>query len=168
LYQIAYLLTVISNGVPGDALPEHSAGVSGLTGAGSWQTLLSMIRVKVARVLVVCSLVVAIGGHWALLQSIAWIGMFAKFSQTCSLAEAWVKTFDGNHPCKLCIVVQEGKKSQQKQEPVPVQTKLDFFILNDKPFEPGPGFRLSGKIAIRSQFAHERFEQPPTPPPRVA
>jgi len=127
-----------------------------------------MIRVKVARGLIVCSLVVAIGGHWALLQSIAWVGMFAKFSQTCSFADAWVKTFDGNHPCKLCIVVQKGKESQQKQEPVPVQTKLDFFILNNKPFEPGQGFRPSGKIVVHSQFALERFEQPPTPPPRVA
>jgi len=127
-----------------------------------------MIRVKVARGLIVCSLVVAIGGHWALLQSIAWVGMFAKFSQTCSFAEAWVKTFDGNHPCKLCIVVQKGKESQQKQEPAPTQPKLDFFILNNKPFEPVHGFRLSGKIVIHPQFALERFEQPPTPPPRVA
>ena len=127
-----------------------------------------MIRVKVARGLIVCSLVVAIGGHWALLQSIAWVGMFAKFSQTCSFADAWVKTFDGNHPCKLCIVVQKGKESQQKQEPAPIQPKLDFFILNNKPFEVRRGFSISDGFPILSQFALERFEQPLTPPPRMA
>ena len=127
-----------------------------------------MMRAKVAQVLIVFSLVLAIGGHWALLQSIAWIGMLAKFSQTNSVSEAWVKTFDGKHPCKLCIAVQEGKKSEQEQESVRVERKLDFFILNNKPFALRRGFSISDGFPILSQFALERFEQPPTPPPRKA
>src|SRR5688572_9792696 len=111
-----------------------------------------MVRAKVAQVLIVFALVTAIGGYWVFLQSIAWIGMFAKFSQTSSLAEAWVKTFDGKHPCKLCITVREGQRSELKQESVPAETKLDFFLLNIQPFDLRRGFTISDSFPILSQF----------------
>ena len=40
-------------------------------------------------------LVLSLGLHWALLQSIAWVGMIASYSRVASLAEALSKTFDG-------------------------------------------------------------------------
>ena len=39
------------------------------------------------------------GGHWAMLQSVAWAGMVKDFSRTGTIAEAVTKTFDGKHPC---------------------------------------------------------------------
>jgi hypothetical protein len=78
---------------------------------------------------VVVALVFSTGGHWALLQVGAWAGMVVSYSQTDSLADALVKTFDGEHPCKLCKVVKEGRKAEQeKPVTLKVEQKLDFFL----------------------------------------
>jgi hypothetical protein len=81
------------------------------------------------RWLVVIALVLSTGGHWALLQVCAWAGMVVSYSQTDSLADALVKTFDGDHPCKLCKVVKEGRKAEQeKPAALKVEQKLDLFF----------------------------------------
>ena len=72
------------------------------------------------------ALVVATGGHWAVLQSVAWFGMFVNFSQTAPVMVALEKTFDGRHPCKLCKVVQAGQESEKKQEMQKLETKLPY------------------------------------------
>ena len=75
---------------------------------------------------VAAALILAVGGHWAVLQSIAWVGMVVSYSQTDSLNVALKKTFDGAHPCKLCIAVKAGKRAEQKQAAPKVETKLDL------------------------------------------
>ena len=45
--------------------------------------------------LVVGALILATGGHWALLQSVAWVGMAIQFSHTDGISIALQKTFDG-------------------------------------------------------------------------
>lgn len=114
---------------------------------------------------VVLALVLVTGGHWALLQSVAWVGMAVSFSQTATLKEALVRTFDGQHPCKLCKIVAEGKKSERKQTPQKPIHKLDLFcplvfmtlkdrhVLAVSAVCPGPN-GLPG-------------ETPPKPPPRL-
>jgi hypothetical protein len=93
---------------------------------------------------VAMALVLAVGGHWAVLQTAAWVGMVISYSQDAPLKEAVAKTFDGQHPCKLCKAVQAGKTSEQKQASSNVETKLDFWLarsasLFDAPQQPGPG-----------------------------
>jgi hypothetical protein len=78
--------------------------------------------------LVVALLIFAVGAQWAFLQSAAWIGMLASNLQTASFHEAWTRTFDGKHPCRLCKLVSEGKKSEQKQERLQLKTQIDFFL----------------------------------------
>ena len=43
-------------------------------------------------------------------------GNGGKLSTTESFCAALSKTFDGKHPCKLCKLVKEGKKSESKSE----------------------------------------------------
>ena len=69
--------------------------------------------VRVATVLV---LVLSLGLHWALLQTVAWTGMMISYSRDGSLAEAVSKTFDGEHPCRLCHAIQKGRADEQKQD----------------------------------------------------
>jgi hypothetical protein len=59
-------------------------------------------------------LTLAIGGHWAVLQATAWTTMLLRFSSETTVAEAVKKTFDAQHPCSLCKMVQKGK-AQEKQ-----------------------------------------------------
>lgn len=77
--------------------------------------------------MVVPILIFVIGMHWVILQSVAWTGMIIVYSQTAPLPEALVKTFDGQHPCQLCKVVQAGKQTEQRQTEQKLNTKLDFF-----------------------------------------
>jgi hypothetical protein len=126
------------------------------------------VRHRVAQATVALSLILTVGGHWFFLQSVAWAGMFAKFSQSCSVTEALVKTFNGKNPCKLCLTVQQGKKSEQKQETINVETKLDFFLVDRTAICLCPGFGNFELTSSNSDLVLARFERPPTPPPRLA
>ncbi|MDB6057723.1 MAG: hypothetical protein JWO95_1567 [Verrucomicrobiales bacterium] len=75
---------------------------------------------------VVLALVVSIGGHWAFLQSVAWVGMAVNYSKNATLSQALEKTFDGHHLCKLCKVVRAGQKAENSDE---VKIELKKFDL---------------------------------------
>jgi len=94
--------------------------------------------------------------------------MFAKFSQSCTFTEALVKTLNGKYPCKLCLVVQQGKKSDQRQDSVKVETKLDLYILDRQVVHQQPSSWTLEGFAVPSDLAPKRYERPPTPPPRHA
>src|SRR5712691_1311445 len=113
---------------------------------------------------VVCALIFSIGAHWAILQSMAWIGMAVSYSQQSTLREALSKTFDGLHPCKLCKVVQEGKKATKKtQTPKPLE-KLELFFASQRWAVKPPAFpQISSQVpgALSAVAA-----APLKPPPR--
>jgi hypothetical protein len=115
---------------------------------------------------VVAVLIIAVGGHWAVLQSVAWVSMAVTYSQTDSLEIALKKTFGGQHPCKLCIAVKEGKQEEQKQPVLKIETKLDIVCLQAIAYvHPALPFTL---LSPSSDVAHPRTEAPPVPPPRFA
>ena len=121
---------------------------------------------RVAQLLVVTTLILLIGAHWAVLQTVAWIGMAVSYSQRAPLMEALQKTFDGHHPCQLCKAVTEGKKSEQKHAALKLETKLDLFCLSE-----GLTLQLAPPVSLASdEFASApaRAEPPPSPPPRLA
>lgn len=62
------------------------------------------------------------GGHWAMLQGVAWVGMMKDFSRTGSLTEAVGKTFDGKHPCAMCKKLAAARSHEEK---APVTLKVD-------------------------------------------
>jgi len=126
----------------------------------------SLMRVKITQVAVVCALVCAIGGHWAVLQSVAWVGMAVNYAHNSTLREALVKTFNGKNPCTLCKVVEDGKKSEKKQSLLKVETKLDFWLTR-YPTLLGPP-PSSGLPTSEVASARLRTEPPPAPPPRSA
>jgi len=123
------------------------------------------MRTKIARAIVVFALICAIGGQWAILQSVAWVNMMMDFSQTSTLGSAIVKTFDGKHPCALCKAVREGKASESKQASLTVETKLDFWLISASALlDPPPPFVI---FPGKPDAAQLRSEPPPTPPPRL-
>ena len=62
-----------------------------------------------------------LGGHWFVLQSVAWGRMFVEFAKADSISEALEKTFDGDHPCKMCLRIRDGRQQEQReQEAVPL------------------------------------------------
>jgi hypothetical protein len=107
-----------------------------------------------------------LGGHWLALQSLAWARMIRDYSRHESLVSAISKTFDGKHPCKLCLAIQQGKHSEKKSEQQEPTHKIDGFL-------PVNQFALRGAaeyppvVPPRRAFS-EWSEPPPTPPPRSA
>jgi len=118
------------------------------------------------KVVVSWLLVVAIGGHWPLLQSVAWMKMFVEFSQTDDFTTAVVKTFNGKNLCSLCKLVREGKETEQKQTAQVSKLKVDlFFAETDRyPIEARPFVPPEAPASFLTLFRGS----PPSPPPKPA
>lgn len=128
------------------------------------------VRKRTCRLVVLLGLVLSLGLHWTLLQSVAWMGMMVSYSQQSGLATAFEMTFDGRHPCELCKAVEKGSdtSSQDNQQ----QTASGLKKLDCTPHE-------SDKIAffvpplpaeLPSLMAKPEAitTAPPVPPPRAA
>ena len=122
--------------------------------------------VRLCKLLLVLALVSSLGLHWTLLQSVAWVGMFLSYSQTSTLRQALVKTFDGQHPCSLCKRIEQGKKSEKKSDSTIDGKKLDFVDGRQRfAFSPPMAFTLLPRF---DDFAPGLPATPPLPPPRLA
>ncbi len=111
------------------------------------------------------TLAMLLGGHWLLLQSVAWVGMIVDYSQNATLSEAISMTFDGEHPCRMCLVVKEGKKAEGKQLQLKPELKLDFLCMEKAAWLPPLlPFTL---LTPESTYHSPRSEAPPGPPPRL-
>ncbi len=119
---------------------------------------------RLGKWVVVAMLVLATGGHWAFLQSVAWVRMTMELSQTESLASALQKTFDGQHPCTLCKFVREGVTTEKRQQKQKFETKLEFFC---ETHERGLEGALPYSRPVFTQFhVTDHLTAPAIPPPR--
>jgi hypothetical protein len=109
------------------------------------------------------------GGHWLVLQTVAWAQMLRDYSKSAPIAEAIERTFSGGYPCTMCIKITE---EQQKEEKAPATVKLDkkaeLFLLSArdllrKPETKDFSYLPSGEIAVA-----ERSEAPPVPIPIIS
>ncbi len=122
---------------------------------------------RLGRALVIVALILSLGAHWALLQSIAWAGMLYTYSQQTSFTQAVVMTFDGDHPCSLCKRIQKGRSQERQEDRETVrlshELKLDLpplaFI-----FVHPPQPRIDGLALTEPSFLSHT---PEVPPPRI-
>jgi hypothetical protein len=104
------------------------------------------------------------GGHWAVLQTVAWTTMLAGHMGTDSLATAFHDTFDGKHPCCLCKQIASGRKSEKKAE-FTSQFKVPEFLPTTSRFVfAAPTFCWPVRPAAEMPKSISRT--PPAPPPR--
>lgn len=81
------------------------------------------------KMLLVAMLIVSMGGHLALVQTVAWGTMLMDFSsKEASFSEAVGKTFDGEHPCELCKVVKKSKESEDKKPLLKAEMKMEITL----------------------------------------
>ncbi|HVE13658.1 MAG TPA: hypothetical protein VNI01_09710 [Elusimicrobiota bacterium] len=121
---------------------------------------------RALRLLVIASLLLATGAHWAVLQSAAWAGMLLSRSRTQTLARAAGSTFDGRHPCGVCLKVRRGAGAPKGQAARLSQPREDLF------FAP-VSFRLPPRrplwtLATATARLPEFLPSFETPPPRPA
>jgi len=126
-------------------------------------------RLRHAQRGLVLLLCLALGLQWALLQGIAWTGMFISFAREGSMIEAVEKTFDGQHACELCRKVKEGTQDSGNREQQGTQEEdagkgLAAVLTGTVVLIPPAGDTISFAM-IRERMV-KRNEMPETPPPR--
>lgn len=127
------------------------------------------MRSPICRACIMLALVLSLGLHWTLLQSAAWVGMVVSYSKDASLAEALEKTFDGEHPCPLCKLVETGSQSDgenDKQTASAKVKKLDLMLATmESLVVPAPN--VPDYLPLMQRPVLKEYS-PPVPPPRVA
>jgi hypothetical protein len=116
------------------------------------------------------------GGDLLVLQVTAWGSMLATRTAEQGLSEAVKTTFDGDHPCRLCTMVQEAATGEEKApaKPTPVKAGGELSKLNEFPATTPlivPDARLSGLVQWASEqvLTKQRLHDGPlVPPPRYA
>jgi hypothetical protein len=78
---------------------------------------------RVIGLLLMCMAMFSVaGGHWAVLQAIAWAQMLQDYSRNGPITEAIAKTFSGRSPCSMCTKISE---EQQREGRTPAVVKFD-------------------------------------------
>ena len=129
-----------------------------------------MRHLRLVPVLFICLFLT--GGHYGMLQCVAWAGMLWSYSEQDGLVQAAQDTFSGEKPCCLCEALAESKQGGP-ESPEPMQTKgLDKL----KELQPLKDLALLSPAALDVVFqAHINpvlllglgRERPMSPPPRL-
>ncbi|MDA7665906.1 hypothetical protein OAM00_04280 [Verrucomicrobia bacterium] len=118
-----------------------------------------------AKLIVVTSLTLSIGGHWGLLQTIAWSNMLLDYSENLTWTSALSKTIDPDTSCRICEFVQEGRNQESNQDFSKTQFKIDLVCEQREVFLNCPNVADDKAITF---IVHSQFHAPPiAPPPRV-
>ena len=106
-----------------------------------------------------------LGGHWAVLQTGAWMGMVLQYSQQAGLKAGLAQAFDGEHPCTVCKAIQDGKKHEQKTAPsLQAELKKDYMAPWSR-FQLAPGW-VELKYPGFDVHSEAVAVEPAVPPPR--
>ncbi len=106
------------------------------------------------------------GGHWAVLQSVAYTRMLVEFAQMDPLGTAVSKAFDGKHSCSLCPKIRDGYNKQRKTPGTVTGERLPEFVGQSSGvllFTLARGLDIPFVRSACTNFS----TAPPKPPPRV-
>lgn len=114
--------------------------------------------------MLILALLSATGAQWAVLQSVAWATMLTRNARMESLSEAVSQTFDGQHPCPICLGIAKARQAQHKTDMQTASQKLEYSHEASVVFISAPDrFHLLGQPDFSSA---QVTYAPPTPPPR--
>jgi hypothetical protein len=130
-------------------------------------TLRRKILASCGQVIAAAALFFIIGGHWGVLQTVAWANMIWTYStKDGSVLAGAKKTFDGEHPCNMCDSIKEAKKQEKKAPEILSATKkIELFALNDASLLPVPVSASFQFPLPRNITAESRPHSPATPVP---
>lgn len=121
---------------------------------------------RVGCVLMALALFLIAGGHWAMLQGVAWATMVKDFSKNGSLTEAVGKTFDGKHLCPMCKKIASARSSEERSPAtVKVEKKSEVFVKAPGSELPEPACRSHEYGSAPFVSLPELCFAPPVPVP---
>ena len=103
-------------------------------------TLRQKLLASCGQVIAAVALFFIIGGHWGVLQTVAWANMIWTYTtQDGSVLAGAKKTFDGQHPCNMCESIKEGKKQEKKApETISATKKIELLAFEMAGILPPP------------------------------
>jgi hypothetical protein len=124
------------------------------------------MRSRFAIFFVALALLQILGGHLALLQVTAWVGMLVKYSEAEGVEAGISKTFDGKHPCDLCLSIAKTKQAEKKESSQADAAKIDLLAPGQRLMLQPPlhSWRLTATIPPLLGCA----SSPPVPPPPLS
>jgi hypothetical protein len=130
-------------------------------------TLRRKIIASCGQIIAAVALFFIIGGHWGVLQTVAWANMIWTYStQDGSVLAGAKKTFAGEHPCNMCDSIKEAKKHEkQAPEILSATKKIELFALNDANLLPVPVSAPFQFPLPRNLTAESRPHSPAAPVP---
>ena len=120
------------------------------------------LQTFIAKLIVATSLTFSIGGHWGLLQTIAWSSMLLDYSQNLTWTSALSKTIDPDTSCRICEFVQEGKQRESNRNYLKTQFKIDLVCEQREIVLNYPDIAADKIIPVTLQ---SQFHSPPIAPP---
>jgi hypothetical protein len=109
------------------------------------------------------------------MQGIAWMKMAVAYSAEDGIVQGVKKTFDGDHPCRLCCAIEQARQEQDQSPQAPLLPKANELKIA-KEFMP------LGEISLPVVFPRETelearrdpvlsdgqpAASPQSPPPRL-
>lgn len=106
-------------------------------------------------------------------QALAWSKMLFDYSDGRTLTEAAEMTFDGEHPCPLCLAIAQTRDDEKKDPAIPPERLADRNELFPQENLAAKTRRLQAKAdgppSPTPLLAHCRFvPKRPTPPPQFS
>jgi len=151
------------------ALPEADSGFSGKNTAERVGEIVghqSPMKSTFAVFLCVIAVFQLMGGHWAVLQATAWVGMLVKYSESEGMEVGISKTFDGKHPCDLCLSIAKNKQTEKKQSSQIDAAKI-YLVAHAQRWTLQPPC-YSWRLGTTNASMVGCDSSPPVPPPRVS
>jgi len=109
-----------------------------------------------------------------MLQVVAWSQMIAQYTAEKGLVKGIEETFDGEHGCAMCRLIEEGQDKERRENPA-LPTRLEVVI---KLFPATERLPVPTHIETMRELAACAFAappqlsaqwsvSPPSPPPRA-
>jgi hypothetical protein len=105
-----------------------------------------------------------LGGQWAILQTAAWVGMVVDYSKSEGVEAGITKTFDGKHPCQLCLSIAKNREKEGKHKANVSPAKL-YLVYQSRQWALTPP-AVSGQLELSLYLLNGTTLKPPVPPPR--
>jgi hypothetical protein len=115
----------------------------------------------------ICALFGLAGGHWALLQAIAWAQMVRDYANNAPLVEAIAKTFSGQFPCGMCTKISEERQKENRGSALAkCDKKAEALLVETCLALSGPEGRNLSYFNLGQYALIEWCEAPPAPVPK--
>ncbi|MBV9392094.1 MAG: hypothetical protein JOY96_09405 [Verrucomicrobia bacterium] len=99
-------------------------------------------------------------------QTAAWIGMLVKYSKAEGVEVGISKTFDGKHPCSLCLSIAKNKQTDKRQSSQSAASKIFLLAESQGLTLKPPGHFWYSETSKDFLFSYNG--DPPVPPPRIS